>query len=284
MTDDRTLERAARSWLEEGPTQAPDRAVDAALSRIESTRQERDLRIPWRLPTMFNNRLVAAAIALVLIVGGGAIVLTRNTGIGGPTGAPTTSPATAAPTAAATASPTVAPKPTVAPTLRPTLSPLTFTQSYTSPIYHYAAKYPATWTLTAGTAENERDFIPDVGAGMSDFVGDQVASGVMVTSGLVSAGHGELASWTSFITTTIRGQYGNYIDLPKCVQSTRTLTLDGGPANEVDFICPAHDWLWVTAIHGGRAYQIAWLDDGGFTAGYLRPFLDQFLQDFTFTK
>jgi len=31
MTDDRSLERAARSWLESGPTEAPDHAVDAAL-------------------------------------------------------------------------------------------------------------------------------------------------------------------------------------------------------------------------------------------------------------
>ena len=48
MTDDRSLERAARSWIEAGPTQAPDRAVEAALLRIETTPQERDLRIPWR--------------------------------------------------------------------------------------------------------------------------------------------------------------------------------------------------------------------------------------------
>ena len=38
MTDDRTLERAARSWLEEGPNRAPDRPVEAALSRIELER------------------------------------------------------------------------------------------------------------------------------------------------------------------------------------------------------------------------------------------------------
>ena len=43
MTDDRSLERAARSWLEVGPTQAPERAVEAALLRIQTTPQERDL-------------------------------------------------------------------------------------------------------------------------------------------------------------------------------------------------------------------------------------------------
>ena len=70
MTDDRSLERAARSWLEAGPTQAPDRAVEAALVRIETTPQERDLRIPWRLPKMTTPaRVAAAAVIGVLAVG-----------------------------------------------------------------------------------------------------------------------------------------------------------------------------------------------------------------------
>jgi hypothetical protein len=74
MTDDRSLERAARSWLEAGPTQAPDRAVEAALLRIETTAQERDLRVPWRLPKMFTPaRLAAAAVIGALLVGGAFI-------------------------------------------------------------------------------------------------------------------------------------------------------------------------------------------------------------------
>lgn len=68
MTDDRSLERAARSWLEAGPTGAPDRAVEAALARIQTTAQERDLRVPWRLKPMFD-RLAAAAVAIVAIGG-----------------------------------------------------------------------------------------------------------------------------------------------------------------------------------------------------------------------
>ena len=76
MTDDRSLERAARSWLEAGPTQAPDRAVEAALLRIETTPQERDLRIPWRLPKMFTPaRLAAAALVGALVLGGTLLVL-----------------------------------------------------------------------------------------------------------------------------------------------------------------------------------------------------------------
>jgi hypothetical protein len=75
MTDDRSLERSARQWLEHGPTRAPDRPVDAALARIQSTAQERDLRIPWRPRTMFD-RLAVAAVAAVLAIG--TITLTTS--------------------------------------------------------------------------------------------------------------------------------------------------------------------------------------------------------------
>ena len=70
MNDDRSLERAARSFIEAGPTQAPDRAVEAALLRIETTPQERDLRIPWRFPPMtIPARLAAVAILGALLLG-----------------------------------------------------------------------------------------------------------------------------------------------------------------------------------------------------------------------
>jgi len=79
MTDDRSLERAARSWIEIGPTQAPSRAVEAALLRIDTTPQERDLRIPWRLPTMFTPaRVAVAAVIGVLLLGGAYTFLGRS--------------------------------------------------------------------------------------------------------------------------------------------------------------------------------------------------------------
>jgi len=95
MTDDRTLERAARSWLETGPTEAPDRAVDAALLRIQTIPQERDLRIPWRLPTMnpFARATLIAVIALVAV--GGAIFVLRSPY--GQIGAPTVPPPSPSP-------------------------------------------------------------------------------------------------------------------------------------------------------------------------------------------
>jgi hypothetical protein len=104
MNDDRSIERAARSWLEAGPTEAPDRAVEAALLRIETTPQERDLRIPWRFPTMTTPaRVATAAVIGVLAIGGAAFLIGRTgqSNVGGT--APSASPS---PTVSASPSPT----------------------------------------------------------------------------------------------------------------------------------------------------------------------------------
>ncbi len=110
MSDDRRLDRAARSWLEAGPVKAPDHAVDAALLEIQTTQQERDWHVPWRVRTMSNTaRLAVAAIAIALVVVGGALLLKPggNQTVGAPTIAPSSS-AAAAPSASA---PTVTPAP-----------------------------------------------------------------------------------------------------------------------------------------------------------------------------
>jgi hypothetical protein len=111
MTDDRSLERAARSWLENGPTEAPDRAVEAALLRIQTTPQERDLRIPWRFPTMSTPaRVATAAVIGVLVIGGALFILGRpgQSGVGGPGPSATL---TASPSPTASPTPIVSPGP-----------------------------------------------------------------------------------------------------------------------------------------------------------------------------
>jgi hypothetical protein len=75
MTDDRSLERAARSWIDAGPTRAPERVIEGALLKVQTTGQERELRIPWRLPAMLTpTRLAAAAIIGALVLGGAIII------------------------------------------------------------------------------------------------------------------------------------------------------------------------------------------------------------------
>jgi hypothetical protein len=109
MNPDRSFDRAARSWLEEGPTRAPERAIEHALEVIETTPQERDLRILRRFQTMpFTARLVAAAVIGVLAVG--AIYALwkpgTNVAVPGPTTTPATSPSPARASAPSPSAPT----------------------------------------------------------------------------------------------------------------------------------------------------------------------------------
>jgi hypothetical protein len=126
MTDDRSLERAARSWLEMGPTEAPDHAVDAALVRIQTTPQERDWHVPRRNRVMsLPARLVAAAIAIAVVAVGGLFVFRPGGSIVG--GSPVTPVHTPAPTP--TSSRTEAPSSTPSPT--PALGTMHGTESGT---------------------------------------------------------------------------------------------------------------------------------------------------------
>jgi len=100
MTDDRSLERAARSWLETGPTEAPDRAVEAALLRIQTTSQERDWNVPRRFQLMSTTaRLAAATAAIAVVAVTGAIVL--RPGSSNIAGQPTPTPSSTLPSASA---------------------------------------------------------------------------------------------------------------------------------------------------------------------------------------
>ena len=104
MTDDRSLERAARSWIEVGPTRAPDDAVETALARIQTTSQERDW-FPWRFPLMLTPaRLAAATLVGVLLVGGAFFALARLPAVGGPVPSAVPSPSPVVPSASPAAS------------------------------------------------------------------------------------------------------------------------------------------------------------------------------------
>jgi hypothetical protein len=75
MSTSSDFNRLARAWLEEGPASLSDRALEAALEEVHVTRQRRVLRAPWRPLNMpaFTRASAVAAMALVLVVGGGAI-------------------------------------------------------------------------------------------------------------------------------------------------------------------------------------------------------------------
>ncbi len=147
MTDDRSLERAARSWLEVGPTAAPEAAVEAALGRIQTTPQERDLHFPWRtsrLNQMVRAGIGIAAVAVVLIAG--ATLLNRP----GPGPAP--SPSLTTPSPSATGTP-ASPSP-VTSSASPGSSGASipsFPLTFVSRRMGFSVKYPDRWSVHPAT-------------------------------------------------------------------------------------------------------------------------------------
>jgi hypothetical protein len=98
MNDDRSLERAARSFIEPGPTRAPEAAVLRALDLIKTTRQERDLAIPRRVTIMsVPTRVAAAAVVGLLAIGSAAFLLKpAPSGVGTISAPPSAPPPTSA--------------------------------------------------------------------------------------------------------------------------------------------------------------------------------------------
>jgi hypothetical protein len=103
-----TFDQRIADWLEDDPTLAPREVLGTVVAALPSITQRRASRVPWRLPTMLNNRLAVAALATVLVVAIGGFALSRLTvpGPGGPSPMPTSTPtATPLPSVAASPSP-----------------------------------------------------------------------------------------------------------------------------------------------------------------------------------
>jgi hypothetical protein len=143
MTDDRSLERAARLWLEIGPTQAPDRPIETALALIEHTPQERAWPRPfdgerWRL----GDRPVLAVAVLAVVLVGGVAILRPDHGPGpaiSPSPSPSQSPTT-------TLEPSGSPSPSVQEGGAAYL-----TSTFVSPLNGYSVIYPDDWVVTPAT-------------------------------------------------------------------------------------------------------------------------------------
>lgn len=135
MSTNSTFDNLARAWLDEGPTQLSDFALDAALDEVHLTRQRRAPRVSWRFPHMpaLTRATGIAAVALVAAVGVGGIYLASNPGGVG-------SEKTPAPTVSAT----------VTPSLPPGIPGWT---TYTSAVYGFTMQYPSDWSVDAAASQ-----------------------------------------------------------------------------------------------------------------------------------
>jgi hypothetical protein len=107
MNTNSEFDRHAAAWLDDGPTELSDRVLDAALREVHLTRQRRRWAAPWRTLNMRTPIRLATAIAIVVVIGYGALNLLRpNGGIGALPSASTASTGLA---------PTAVPSPTLVP-------------------------------------------------------------------------------------------------------------------------------------------------------------------------
>jgi hypothetical protein len=141
MNDDRSLERAARAWLEIGPTRAPDRPVELALAEIESTSQER----AWPRPlgnvhAWLTDRAVTAAAVLVVALIGTVALLRADPGPG-----PAVSPS---PSPTSSIEPSVSPPPAAS---FVEVAPPVLTATFSSPRNGFSVQYPGDWVVTEAT-------------------------------------------------------------------------------------------------------------------------------------
>ena len=137
MTDDLRFERMARDWLELGPVEAPTDVLQAAFLEIDTTSQERDLRVPWRFELMNRFAIAGAAGAIAALVAIAGLSLMRNdNAVVGASPQPVI--------------PSVASVPSSSPTesARPSPSPVVLDSTFTSSRYHYTIGTADTWSVT----------------------------------------------------------------------------------------------------------------------------------------
>ena len=100
MSPDREIDLVLNTWLEDGPTGAPDRVLDALTDRIAHQSQRPAWRLHWRPTTMqpvFKFGVGIAAVLLIAIVGWNLLPASQS-GVGGPSATPAPTP-TPSPTA-----------------------------------------------------------------------------------------------------------------------------------------------------------------------------------------
>ncbi len=186
MSTNRDFDRITSAWLADGPTELNDRVLDAALDEVHMTHQRRRPAVPWRTPIMTTPMRLAAAIAIVAIVGfAGLTVFRGNTGIGRP--APT-------PSCTSTALPSIAPSPGASPFDRGTWT------TYVSNRFGFSICRPADWIVHP--ADHDWTFAADAADSMSPpqftayelFVSADTSIGISAWSVAVTPGT-SVAGW-----------------------------------------------------------------------------------------
>jgi hypothetical protein len=136
-------ERILDAFLAPEDDQLADGVIDAALTEIARTPQRRALRVPWRFPNVSPVvRIALVAVALVAVVGGGAILISGTAVVPRPSPTPA-NPATETPT----------PSQSVPASTSPAINPLDARDwtTYTSSQYGFTIGHPSDWLVDPAT-------------------------------------------------------------------------------------------------------------------------------------
>lgn len=98
MTPDHDIERVLDRWLTEGPTQMPERFLDATLDRIDGGPAGRLTGLPARVrATRTDPRLAVAAVVMVAVAAAAIFIAYRGPGVGeSPSPTPSAAPSVSA--------------------------------------------------------------------------------------------------------------------------------------------------------------------------------------------
>jgi hypothetical protein len=185
---DQLFERAVRDWLDDGSDKTPPAAIEAVLLAAKTTPQERVLGIPRRFNPMPTYLRFAAIVAVIAIVGVGAVSYFGDGSRSGGTLTPTPSPR---------AVPTGSPGPSVLPSSTSTTIATSDWTSFTSARYGFTMSHPPLWA--ALPADHDWTFENDIESWSStgtDSFFTNAAGGVKVSAWAVRVTPGTTAvSW-----------------------------------------------------------------------------------------
>jgi hypothetical protein len=253
MNVDRDLERQLADFYEsEAPPRAPDWVLRSALQTIDTTRQRRVIRVPWRFPNMNTFAKVAVAAVVVIAVGALGLSMLRppsSTNVGG--------------------QPTASPSPSPSPTVRATNTPeppAALTETYTSERYGFSISYPTGWVTRPATDPWTADF-PDFNQTTGDILHDPVLRDnlwIMVASQPLAG-----KTPTQWLDDLVAGLSG----AGECDAPIEPVTIDGGQGR---LICGS----MAASSAGDRGYLI-WLYTGAAdpaaVAGYDEAYFNDIL-------
>jgi hypothetical protein len=265
MTHERDIERLLDHWFSDGPTEAPDRVIDAVADRIGRESQRPAWRLDWRHTPMTPAIKFSAAIAAVVIVAivGYNLLPRGSSGIGGQ---------------GATPSPTSTPSPIPIPSGEGLLAAGTYALTLDEPFPKLIITLPDGWSGSSGMVAKEINDTTVVNlitnasapgdavyAQPCQWSGTEIQPGPTVDGFASALATVPLRNATTPVDVTVGGYQGKYLEwsVPNDVDLATCDKQDG----EARFMSWTGRWqqapgqvdrLWILDIDGTRLVMDAW--------------------------